>query len=836
VEALLQLPVAKKFSSVLSDAPVFSRDQAAVFVQACLALIVVHLFRFESSAFYLSVEIFLVAATLSSFFSNRIRISAIFLVSLLGLFVVLSPVVASLVCLISLAAILLARLRISTARRAFLLGALGATLLSWRYFFSSAIADAVVPAVGSVFMLRMFTYLRDDTGDTDDASGARRASLRETLAYFFLLPNFVSFFFPIVDSADFIDSARAPASSAEKLRALDLIVNGVLHLVLYRLFRTTFILAFEDVGSWGELVQFLIFNYLGYLRISGTFHLIIGIIGLFGVSLPRSHNLYLFSDGMADFLRRANTYWKNFMLRAVFYPLYFKTRKKSPRSALLISAIGVCGASLLLHTYVYVWMRGRFVLRAADILFWSLVGASLGVSLLIERRRKSSQPKPETNSAIKRALRISIFLIYISFLWAIWTLNDVRDLIGVLPLLRWRGIADLKWILFFPAVGILGAAYFEIRLLKKSRVRQFVVRNKFFNGISLIVLIVIGLPISTGSTRLSKILSETRDPDFQTEFEFETRGRDFYEGLRAPISEPKVDEDDRPIEQQKYFIALSDYRRWDWRPSSTAVFMGHRLVANQFGMLDQEVGLQKSPGIRRVAILGASNAIPYGIEQGREWPKLIAQKFQESKDQPLRNIEFLNFSVIGYNVSAYPRLFEKKVAAFSPDILLIAGSMREYYVIGLMLANALRNGLVIPYPELRRAAGVDDANSIESKHYFFDPPIEINKAVYQWGMSKIASLARTRGMRVVFCMTPSAFVRDENGRYYALKVEQEMIETAKKEGFVVLDVRSALAGRNLEEVTISDDPNHYSHYNELGHKLISESLSQQLGDYLRMNP
>jgi hypothetical protein len=162
--------------------------------------------------------------------------------------------------------------------------------------------------------------------------------------------------------------------------------------------------------------------------------------------------------------------------------------------------------------------------------------------------------------------------------------------------------------------------------------------------------------------------------------------------------------------------------------------------------------------------------------------------------------------------------------------------MREYYVIGLMLANALRNGLVIPYPELRRAAGVDDANSIESKHYFFDPPIEINKAVYQWGMSKIASLARTRGMRVVFCMTPSAFVRDENGRYYALKVEQEMIETAKKEGFVVLDVRSALAGRNLEEVTISDDPNHYSHYNELGHKLISESLSQQLGDYLRMNP
>jgi len=67
----------------------------------------------------------------------------------------------------------------------------------------------------------------------------------------------------------------------------------------------------------------MVSTFLLYLRISGQFHLVIGMLYLFGFRLPETHHRYLLASSFTDFWRRINIYWKDFMMKLVYYPSFF---------------------------------------------------------------------------------------------------------------------------------------------------------------------------------------------------------------------------------------------------------------------------------------------------------------------------------------------------------------------------------------------------------------------------------------------------------------------------------------------------------------------------------
>ena len=79
-------------------------------------------------------------------------------------------------------------------------------------------------------------------------------------------------------------------------------------------------------------------HFLLYLRVSGQFHLIVGMLHLFGFNLPETHHRYLLASSFTDFWRRINIYWKDFMLKLFFYPAYFRLRKLGRRRRALVVA------------------------------------------------------------------------------------------------------------------------------------------------------------------------------------------------------------------------------------------------------------------------------------------------------------------------------------------------------------------------------------------------------------------------------------------------------------------------------------------------------------------
>ncbi len=85
----------------------------------------------------------------------------------------------------------------------------------------------------------------------------------------------------------------------------------------------------------GDLVQFMLGTFLLYLRVSGQFHLIVGLLHLFGFRLPETHKLYYLAHSFTELWRRINIYWTDFMMKTVFYPTYFQVKKLGPSTALV---------------------------------------------------------------------------------------------------------------------------------------------------------------------------------------------------------------------------------------------------------------------------------------------------------------------------------------------------------------------------------------------------------------------------------------------------------------------------------------------------------------------
>jgi GNAT superfamily N-acetyltransferase len=79
-----------------------------------------------------------------------------------------------------------------------------------------------------------------------------------------------------------------------------------------------------QAATLGDTAWYALATFLLYLRVSGLFHLIVGLLRLFGFALPETHHLYYLSSSFTDFWRRINIYWKEFLTKVVFYPTFVR--------------------------------------------------------------------------------------------------------------------------------------------------------------------------------------------------------------------------------------------------------------------------------------------------------------------------------------------------------------------------------------------------------------------------------------------------------------------------------------------------------------------------------
>ena len=295
---------------------------ALVSAQLALVLLVIHRFQLESRTFF---QVMLLGASgfvIHALLPLRHRLAFFNLLSLASILIALGPLDGIFLVGLGLLLIGICHLPLRMPVRVALLIGTGVLFAIWRMeLIPAPWSIAIWPILGSMFMFRLALYLYTLSYDE------KRPSPLQTLAYFFMLPNVCFPLYPVVDCSTFLRSHFDREDARIYETGMSWIARGLLHLILYRFVYLHLASDPDQLRTLGELVQFLLATYLLYLRVSGQFHLIVGVLHLFGFRLPETHHLYFLASSFTDFWRRINIYWKDFMMKLVYYPSFFRLRR-----------------------------------------------------------------------------------------------------------------------------------------------------------------------------------------------------------------------------------------------------------------------------------------------------------------------------------------------------------------------------------------------------------------------------------------------------------------------------------------------------------------------------
>ena len=271
------------------------------------------------------------------------------------------------------------------ALRAVLLFATVATLV----YFRSSVPLPFWPVAGSILMFRLLLFAYE-------IRHSRKLPPPVTaISYFFMLPNACFPFFPVVDYRTFLDSRYRTDEWQIYQRGIVWIVRGLSHLLVYRVIRTYLVPDINDLQNVKQIAIFIVTNYALYLQVSGQFHVITGLLHLFGFDLPRTHNQFFLAASFSDIWRRINIYWKDFMTKLFFFPAFFMLRRQGASVVIAVSfsVFWVFLCTWLLHSWQTFWLLGRFPVTANDAWLWLGVGCCVAVNAVYDsRRRKTSGP------------------------------------------------------------------------------------------------------------------------------------------------------------------------------------------------------------------------------------------------------------------------------------------------------------------------------------------------------------------------------------------------------------------------------------------------------------
>src|SRR5262249_55429453 len=145
-------------------------------------------------------------------------------------------------------------------------------------------------------------------------------------------------------------------------------------------------------------------------------------------------------------------------------------------------------------------------------------------------------------------------------------------------------------------------------------------------------------------------------------------------------------------------------------PNWSGELRGSRLTVNRHGMRDRpDRTVEKSPGTLRVAAVGSSNGMGYGGGGAETFPYLLEDRLNARRRPDTPHYEVLNFGT-GKRFAIHRRvLLDRKVFAFSPDVVLYFAHQDELQGTTQHLAMLIERRNRLRYPCLEdvvRKAGI----------------------------------------------------------------------------------------------------------------------------------
>ncbi|MCA9012065.1 MAG: SGNH/GDSL hydrolase family protein [Planctomycetaceae bacterium] len=699
-----------------------------------------------------------------------------------------------------------------------LLATLGIALVAFRSLYSWPFW----PVLGSILMFRLLIFAREHW---KHQSTSRFSSV---VSYFFMVPNVCFPFFPVVDFKTFHTSWYNDDEWKIYQRGIVWIVRGITHLLLYRLIRVNLVPDPDNLQSFQQIAIFAATNYALYLQVSGQFHLITGLLHLFGFNLPRTHRHFFFASSFSDIWRRINIYWKDFMSKMFFFPAFFFLRQRGSAAGLAIalSVFWVFVCTWLLHSWQTFWLMGRFPITLNDACLWLGAGTCVAINAVYDSRRGQRTAPGPWLFALSLSVRTVSMFVLVSLFWACWTkpafLNAVRDVASNSE--SRSGLMTVLFVLFGAmAVGMFLIYFYRVRNKPASATREL----DFYHSVKLhasgmAVLLALtqvtteNLPDAT----FSKFLSNLRTNRVAAH---EVQLRGYYEDLNTAVIQagPLLQSISSDAELQRVqaegFEKISRpadrYQSLELIPGMTADLNGSAISINQFGMRDRStLTMAKPPDTTRIAIVGSSIVMGYGVTDEQVFGRVFETLLNDSRPQQQKHIDVLNFGV-GKQWAPHRLIrIQRQVVQFSPDMLIYVAHQDEFSELAAYTGMLIADRMQLPskhFDDVAAKAGVVPEmppGEIYSRLMQAQPGLL--SAVYQ----TIVDECRDHRIQPIWIYMP---IPDPN----SAAIGSQLIPIAKAAGFDVYD----LSDWHQDQDGLFPAPGDH-HPTAKGHKLIAESL------------
>ena len=698
---------------------------------------------------------------------------------------------------------------------------------------SGPVPGAVWPILGSIFMFRLIILVYDLR------HAKERPPLKWILSYIFLLPNPCFPLFPVVDFKKMQTTYYSEEAFTIYQRGAKWFYRGAWQLILYRLVYTRFTIDPVDVDSAADFLQFALSSFLLYLRVSGQFHIIIGMLLLFGFNLPETHHRYYLASSFNDFWRRINIYWKDFMMKLFYYPAYFKLRKLGDKTALVGATLFVFISTWALHLYQWYWLRGTLLLEVHDIMFWTVLGLLVVWNSLHEikhgRERASTWA---TRSALGNAAlvcRTAATFIVICLLWSMWTADSMTQWIELVSASgAWAAPILLAGPFLYLVASALGRADKRSPRERKSaglKLKQTPFwRAAALNIVACLVLVGLGAPAVysyLGSRPAAMLTALTQSQLSQRDLNKLERG--YYEQLmganrhsqelwelynRRPLVWPRIQESEIWRDHTDNILL------GELLPGQSVEFKNATLTTNRWGMRDRDYALEAPEGTYRIALLGSSHVMGSGVNDGETFESLIEERLnRQDPPRPYQRYEILNFAVAARAPIQHVYLTEEKILPFKPQALIQVAHGQDKGIASRFISRMIRTGLEPPYPYLRdlfEELGLDQ----ETPDFIIQRRIRPHTgAILEWSYQRIAQSCRERGILPIWVYQPMIY--DPEG---GVALEQRM-EQARAAGYEVVSLADVYAEHDEADLQIAAWDNHP---NALAHRLVADLLFERL--------
>ena len=697
----------------------------------------------------------------------------------------------------------------------------------WLPFYNEHI---ILPILGTMFMFRMILFLYEMQFEKQSAG------IWTKLNYFFLLPNLVFVIFPVVDYITFTRTYYSKPAYDTYRRGLLMMANGLLHLFLYRIIYYYLLPPPSSVTTVFDLLQFIVATYALIVRLAGIFHFSAGVICLFGFYLPPTFDHYFFANSFNDIWRRINIYWRDFVVKVFYFPIYFRLKKYGTASMLFISTLIVFVINWFLHASQWFWIRGSFLISAQDIIFWAIFGVAVGINSVMQSRKRPGGRRPGTWSAhyaMITSLQVIAIFFTMTVLWSFWTSYTIDDWFVLFSVIRDVQLQDIG-ILVLGFIGLvlagIGLQYVRFRMARLGTPQaKKDERNLVLTTLLLLVMALAGSP--PVNSRIASVVQMDIEPIMTTklnEYDKEQQFKGYYETLLVnnnmnsrlwEIQQEKPDD-------WKQFSSLGVAKRRDdivlkeLLPNQKTEFKGAILQTNNLGLRDQDYEAVKPPRTLRIALLGGSIEMGVGVNNGETYEQLVEDELNREKlFGDSITVEILNFAISGNHLFQNIGMYEVKATGLQPDAVIYTAHSNEAYRVLNSIHKAYVSGRYMIYDFLYDLMEEGGYSRATPEAQFMKEMMPRKEEVALWGYQHLLDTIQRNQQIPIWAFIPTL---DEN----EVEGEEAFFENElKMRGYYTLNLEQAYTGKAKDHLKIALWD---THPNKDGHQLLAREFVRQL--------